>query len=82
MQPYYELDQSTSRIITELVDKCIELDLGNVNFSYYDDQVDFYMVEYKNYWQLVVSQKQGHYRTRDLYKIVDKQIIYQDSERD
>ena len=79
MKPYYEIDENTSRIITELLNKCTELDLGNISFSYYQDQIDFYLLENKNGWELVV--KQGRTKT-DVYKITAGAITYQYSESD
>ncbi len=77
-QPYYELDESTKHIILELLNKAKELDLGNVNFHYY--ATDFYITEYKTYWELVVKQRWK--KTTDIYKILDGSISYDYSEKD
>ncbi len=79
MKPYYEIDENTSRTITELLNKCTELGLGNISFSYYQDQIDFYLLKNKNGWELVV--KQGRTKT-DVYKITAGAITYQYSESD
>ena len=83
-QPYYELDESTRNIIIELLNKAKELDLGNVNFHYYgtpgSEETDFYISEYKSYWELVV--KQSWKKTTDIYKILDGSITYDYSEKD
>jgi hypothetical protein len=79
LTPCYELDIDTRRIILALLSKAAELDLGNVSFSYYRDSVDFYLVEYKTSWQLVVSQERTR---RDVYSIVDGEIVYRYSEKD
>lgn len=80
MQPYYNLDDSTRHIIIELIKKCLELDLGNVSFSYYQDGADFYLSENKNGWELVVKKKWD--KTADIYRIIDGAINYQYSEKD
>jgi hypothetical protein len=84
MQPYFELNESTSHIIFELLNKCLELDLGNVSFHYYPtpgkDEVDFYITEYKNHWEVVVKNRRS--KTTDIYRIIDGVIIYQYSEKD
>jgi len=84
-KPYYELDQETRNIILELQKKCIELDLGNVSFHYYPtrtrmEETEFYLTEYKEYWELVVKQRWA--KTADIYRIKDGDIIYQYSEKD
>jgi len=83
MNPYYELDESTSHIIIELLSKCMDLDLGNVNFQYFPthgkDEVDFYLTEYKAYWEIVVKERGA--KTTDIYRIIDGVIIYQYSEK-
>lgn len=35
--------------------KCHALDLANISFAYYDNEIDFYITEYKQYWQLMVT---------------------------
>jgi len=85
MKPYYELDEGTQHIISELLKKCIELDLGNVNFHYFatsvgGDEVDFYMTEYKDYWELVVRQRWA--KTADIYRLAGGAIVYKYSEKD
>lgn len=77
MAPNYELDQDTTYIILGLVSTCKRLNLGNVNFSYYRDNVDFYLSEYKDHWGLTVRQD----RSRDIYKIAGGTISYDYSER-
>lgn len=84
MKPYYELDENTRHIILELLNKAKELDLGNVNFHYYaapgSEETDFYITEYKSYWELVVKQRWK--KTTDIYRILDGVITYQYSEKD
>ena len=87
MEPYCTIDDQTRHIITELVNKCAEIDLGNINFSYYKDRIDFYLSENNYGWQLVVKQckkdRSGLYMDfTDIYKIADGEIIYQSSEAD
>jgi len=84
-KPYYELDQETKTIILELLGKCTELDLGNVNFHYYatgtnKDETEFYLTEYKDFWELTVRQRWA--KTADIYRIVDGTIVYRFSEKD
>ncbi len=83
-QPYYALDESTRLIIIELLNKAKELDSVNVNFHYYaapgSDDTDFYITEYKNYWELVVKQRWK--KTTDIYKILDGSITYDYSKKD
>ena len=76
MKPYYDITSATLRNITELVWFCSELNLGNVSFSYYQDQIDFHLSENKHGWELVVKLPQG----RDIYKVEDSSLIYQYSE--
>lgn len=84
-KPYYEIDQETQNIIMELQKKCIELDLGNINFQYYPtrprmEEIEFYLIEYKEHWELIV--KQGQAKTTDIYKIEEDSLKYQESEKD
>jgi hypothetical protein len=84
-KPYYELDQETRHIILELQKKCIELNLGNVSFHYYPtrtqmEETEFYLTEYKEYWELVVKQRWA--KTADIYRIKDRNITYCYSEKD
>jgi len=46
MKPYYALDEDTAKTVLELIEKCQALNLGNVSFSYYHDEIDFYVIEY------------------------------------
>lgn len=85
MKPYYELDKSTQHIIRELHKKCIELDLGNVNFHYFatganSDEVEFYLTEYKDFWELTVRQRRA--KTADIYRLTGDAIEYKYSEKD
>lgn len=83
--PYYTLDPETQKIVVGLLEKCIELKLGNVNFHYYyspenTDEIDFFLSEYKEYWELVVRCKRK--KTADIYRISTNEIVYQYSEKD
>ena len=76
MEPYYTIEPETKNIITELIKKCEELNLGNVNFSFYRPRhVDFYISQYKKYWEMVVK---CDYKT-DIHRITDT-IVFQHSE--
>lgn len=89
---FYELDQQTKTIITELLSTCKKVDLGNVGFNYFpkpnSKEVQFHLAEYKDYWELVVStQRQDrikiYWNCRDIYRISDDmQIVYKYSESD
>lgn len=83
-KPYYKLDQETKHIILEIQRKCIELNLGNVSFHYYHtreaEETEFYLIEYKEYWELVVKQRWA--KIADIYRIKDREITYQYSEKD
>lgn len=84
-KPYYEIDKDTQNIIMELQKKCKELDLGNVNFQYYatrsrSEETEFYLTEYKEYWELVVKQRWA--KTADIYRIKEGTMKYQYSEKD
>lgn len=84
-QPYYEIGQETKTIIFELLKKCKELDLGNINFHYYPtkasmEETEFYLTEYKNYWELTVKQRWA--KTIDIYRLGEGTITYQYSEKD
>lgn len=37
MKKYYDIGQETENIIMQLKNKCQELKLGNINFSYFAD---------------------------------------------
>jgi len=81
---YYEIDQETQNIILELQKKCIELDLGNISFQYYPtkarmEETEFYLTEYKDYWELVVKQRWA--KTTDIYRIEESSLNYQYSEK-
>lgn len=92
---YFEIDKETENIIMQLKSKCIELELGNISFSYYaggnnlKNDINFYLTEYKGYWELVVKQEIRDIQTpglywsvADIYKIYDKELEYQYSEKD
>ena len=84
-KPYYLIDQETKTIVLELQKKCIELDLGNVSFHYYptrarSEETEFYLTEYKHYWELVVRQRWE--KTADIYRIEEDCLSYQYSEKD
>lgn len=84
-KPYYVIDQETKTIILELQKKCIELDLGNVSFHYYPtrtrtEETEFYLTEYKEFWELVVRQRWA--KTADVYRVKGGAIIYRYSEKD
>ena len=93
MEKYYQIDQETENIIMQLKNKCQELELGNLNFNYYSDgknlknDINFYLTEYKGYWELVVKQEIKdntglHWSVADIYKINDSELEYQYSEKD
>lgn len=44
------------------------------------EETEFYLTEYKEYWELVVKQRWA--KTADIYRIKDGDIIYQYSEKD
>jgi len=50
--PYYNINADTQKIVIGLLEKCKELNLGNVNFHYYYDEIEFFLSEYKEYWKL------------------------------
>lgn len=88
MKPYYTLNEEDNKIILGLVNKCIELDLGNVNFEYcalnsQGKDIQFYLNEYRSYWELTVKTKIKYdcFET-DIYKITDNEIEYDHSEND
>ena len=85
MKPYYNMEQETRNIILELKKKCGDLNLGNISFQYYPtmtrmEETEFYLTEYKEYWELVVKQKWA--KTTDIYRIKDNTLNYQYSEKD
>jgi hypothetical protein len=77
MKPYYALEEDTAKTVLELIEKCQALNLGNVSFSYYGDEIDFYISEHKQYWELVVKQKR---KNIDIYRIAGNIMQYQYSE--
>lgn len=77
----YELDDETKVIIMELYQKAKSLGLGNIHFKYYatskSKEVDFYLTEYKFYWELIVLVGNAV----DVYKIENDVMRYELSER-
>lgn len=92
MEKHYQINKETENIILQLKNKCQELDLGNINFSYYAESfgkndINFYLTEYKNYWELVIKQEikdntDLYWSVADIYKINDNELEYQYSEKD
>jgi len=85
-KPYYELDLKTKGIILDLKNKCKELNLGNISFSYYEyQQVEFFITKHKKDWKLTVTQeikdKSIYWKLRDIYRIEDE-LHYENSEKD
>jgi len=74
MKPNYPLDHTAKKTILSLIEKCQALKLANVSFSHYDDEIDFYISQYKKHWELIVKQTRPEIRI-DVYKI-DDEIIY------
>lgn len=67
----------------------------NINFSYFADgknlknDINFYLTEYKGYWELVVKQEVKDIQTpgmywsvADVYKIYDNDLDHEYSEKD
>lgn len=82
-KPYYEMNEGTKNIIFELIEKCKDLNIGNINFQYFYTkenpyEVFFYITEYSSYWELVIKKESSN----DIYKIVDGIMEYQFSEKD
>lgn len=93
MEKHYQIDKETENIIMQLKNKCQELDLGNIAFSYFaggnnlKNDINFYLTQYKSYWELIVKQdirdNTGHYwSVADIYKIYDNDLEYEYSEKD
>lgn len=82
MKPFLKLDELTTKRIRGLIEKCDELNLGNVNFQYYETaksgEVHFYMDKYTKHWELNVNQRRE--RERDIYKIIEGTLIFDYSE--
>lgn len=79
MTPHYTLTPDTAHIITELIATCTKLGLGNVHFTYYSDEVDFWLAETRTGWDLTVSVARSK---RDVYYVMDGRIGYRYSEED
>jgi hypothetical protein len=90
---YYELTEQDIIIIKELIKKCKEVNLGNISFSYYSTSryktdINFYLTEYKGYWELVVKHEQKrsgiYFMVTDIYKINNNEaeLQYDHSEED
>ena len=84
-KPYFEIDHETQNIIMELKNKCMELNLGNISFEYFDrnpgdDFIEFFLAARKNDWDLVVKQRWA--KTADIYQIEGDRLNYQYSEAD
>ncbi|NOW92523.1 hypothetical protein BCD91_004546 [Clostridium beijerinckii] len=95
MKKYYDIGQETENIIMQLKNKCQELNLGNINFSYFADgkslknDINFYLTEYKGYWELVIKQDLKDIQTpamywsvADVYKIYGNELNHEYSEKD
>jgi hypothetical protein len=89
-KPCYELNTETRHIVRELIKKCKELDLGNLNFQYYARkgvpfEVFFYINQYNDYWELIVKKSKvglNCYYT-DIYKIYnDNNLSFYYSDED
>jgi len=78
MQPYYRLDGSTRYIILQLRNKCNDLNLDNINFCYIQDEINFYLKEQDNCWELVV--KGGSPQAADVWIVDDESFLYKYSE--
>lgn len=82
-KPYYKISEDTKKIVLELIKKCQELNIGNINFQYFYTrempyEVFFYITEYNSYWELVIKRE----CETDVYKIADGIMEYQYSEED
>lgn len=89
MKEYFELDTKTKTRILEFKKKAEELQLGNISFEYFENgsTINFYITEYKDYWELIVKQEKRdsckiYWRLMDIYKINDDELKYESSERD
>lgn len=93
MEIHYNIDQETKNIIMQLKKKCIELELGNISFSYFaggnnlKNDINFYLTEYKDYWELVVKQEikdntNLYWSVADIYKIYGEELEHEYSEKD
>lgn len=85
-KPIYEVTDADIKKIISLYKKCIEIDLGNVSFKYFNKGLEttFYLTEYKSYWELVIVDELQYKVScsRDIYKVIDDKLIYQFSEQD
>lgn len=82
-KPYYEMSEDTKNVVLELIKKCQELNIGNINFQYFYTkenpyEVFFYITEYNEYWQLTIKRE----CETDVYNITDGIMEYQFSEKD
>lgn len=84
MEPFYKLDELTTKRILKLIETCDGFGLGNVNFTYYatpgHEEVDLNLSLYNSGWELVVIVDRPS--ARDMYKIVNGQIKHDYSEKD
>jgi hypothetical protein len=76
--PHYPIDADTKRIIFGFLERARELGMGDVSFHYYAPDVDFYLEEYKEYWELVV--KSG--KCTDVYRVSENELGFRYSEQD
>lgn len=79
MKPYYKVESDIEIIINGLIEKCIELSIGNCSFDLYNG-TSFHMTQYKDYWDLNVITEHDRKRHMDIYKILDNVLIYQYTE--
>lgn len=85
----YSIPQEQLNQILELKRTMDKISLDELNFSYnqnpYGD-VEIHILHFKEHWEVrVVNERKvgGIYsRYLDLYKIVDEEFIYQDTEKD
>lgn len=90
-RPFYELTDEDKKYIVELIAKCVELGLGNINFQYFTTKENlkeykFYMNEMNGFWRVVVKSQSEKdvftFSKLDEYKIIDGNIEYVYSESD
>lgn len=84
MKPYYDLDLTARDRIICLIKQCEICNLGNVSFEYYPTprhEAKTFRLEQNNLgWELVVTGRRSG--SRDIYKVIDRNINHEYSEKD
>ncbi len=81
-KPYYTIEPDIAAIIRGLMEKCIELDLGNCSFDLYDKyDAHIHLLEFISYWELRIAYTVDRKQYMDMHRITDDgELHYQCTE--